>query len=170
MAALNRKALAGLVALAAIAAFLLWRDGDERRIRRQVVELQKLVSKTPAEGDLEGLRRARQITELFADRFEVVAEAYGFRARDRRSLAGGVAGYRSRSSAIAMRVYDEELRIDAGSRRATLTMTADFVTGLDDLAGREAYRLQLDWIEERGEWRIEYARLLEVLEAPQALF
>lgn len=169
MAAVDRKALLGLAALAAVAVFLFWPDGDERRIKRRVVELQKLVSKTPAESDLEGLSRARRVSELFADELEFVAEAYGFRATDRRSLAAGVAGYRSRSSAIAMRVYDEELRIDSRSRRATLLLTADFVTGLDDLAGRDAYRLQLNWVEQEGEWRIEYVRLLEVLEVPRAL-
>ena len=149
-----------------LAAIWLWNQGDERRIERNLKRIQKLVGKGPGEGRLEGLRRAREISGFFADGFEVEAEQLGFHSRDRRSLTAGIHRYRSSSHRIAMRVYDKDHFVDHRLGRATTHLTADFLTGLDDLTGLEAYRLQINWVEQSGDWRIDYVRLLEVVEEP----
>jgi hypothetical protein len=65
-----------------------------------------------------------------------------------------------------MRVRDWQLDVDKPSRRATLNVTTDFVTSFRDITGREAYRWQVNWVEQEDEWRIDYVRLLEIIEEP----
>ncbi len=155
-----------LAALVVLGGWLFFRfsASDERRIGRRLDRLQELVAKVPGESRLEGLQRARRIAELFAEPFAVEAPAYGFDTSDRQRLAAGIHQYRAGSRTIGMRITGHDLAVDRRLRRATSHLTAHFVTGLDDLRGREAYRLQLNWAEQDGEWRIDYARLLEVLQ------
>ncbi len=134
--------------------FLAWYDNDAREIGRQLKKLQKLVAKSPGEANLTSLSRAREVTSLFADPFEVVAEPFNFHTRDRQALAAGVHSYRSRAESIRMRIRERDLAVDKELRRATLHVTTDFVTDFRDLMGREAYRWQLNWVEQDGEWRI----------------
>ena len=161
------RAVALVVALiVAIWVFMGWWGSDQRRIKRLVKHLQKLVTKSIGEGNLGALNRAREITEIFADPFDFEAEHFDFRSSDRQSLAVGIHSYRSRAETIGMRVRDWQLDVDKPSRRATLHLTTDFVTSFRDLTGREAYRWQVNWVEQDGEWRIDYVRLLEVIEQP----
>lgn len=165
---MSRRTLA-LVALAGLllSALWLWSQGDERRIDRNLKRIQKLVAKGPGESRFEGLRRAQEITGLFADSFAVEAEPLDFASRDRRSLAAGIHQYRSFSSQISMRIRDREHSVDGRLGRATTYLTAEFLTSLGDaLTGREIYRLQINWVEQAGDWRIDYVRLLEVIESP----
>ena len=164
---MSRRALAfaTLVGLLSAGFWLLF-QGDERRIERNLKRIQKLVAKGPGEGRLEGLRRVREIAGFFADSFEVEAEPLGFHSSDRQSLVAGILQYRSFSDRIAMRVRDKEHFVDDRLARATTHLTADFLTGLVDLTGREVYRLQINWVKESGDWRIDFVRLLEVVEGP----
>jgi hypothetical protein len=161
------KAAVLVIALIIVAWGFLGRWGsDERRIKREVKNLQELVTKNIGEGDLTSLNRAREITEIFADPFDFEAEQFDFRSRDRQSLAVGIHSYRSRAESIGMRVRDWQLDVDKPSLRATLNVTTDFVTSFRDITGREAYRWRVNWVEQEGEWRIDYVRLLEVIEEP----
>ena len=161
------RAVALVIALIiAIWVFLGWWGSDERRIKRRVKHLEKLVTKNIGEGNLGALNSAREITEFFADPFDFEAEQFDFRSSDRQSLAIGIHSYRSRAETIGMRVHDWQLDVDKTSRRATLHVTTDFVTSFRDISGREAYRWQVNWVEQEDEWRIDYVRLLEVIEEP----
>lgn len=167
---MNKRALrtGAIVVVLIIAAWALfgWWGSDERRIKRRVKRLQRLVSKNIGEGNLASLNRAREITEIFADSFDFEAEQFDFRSRDRQSLAAGIHSYRSRAESIGVRLGDWQLDLDKPSRRATLHVTTDFVTSFRDITGREAYRWQVNWLEREGEWRIDYVRLLEVIDDP----
>lgn len=165
----NRALRAVAVVVTLIVAFWVfwgWWGSDQRRIKRQVKRLQKLVTKNLGEGNLGALNRAREITEIFADPFDFEAKQFDFRSSDRQSLAVGIHNYRSRAETIRMRIRDWQLDVDKPSRRASLHVTTDFVTDFRDLTGREAYRWQVNWVEQEGEWRIDYVRLLEVIEDP----
>ena len=161
-----RNLALGLAVVVAGWIVLAWYGNDERRIGRQLKKLQELVAKSPNETDLASLSRAREVTNLFADPFEVVAEPFDFHTQDRQALGVGIHSYRSRAESIRMRVRERELTVDKKSRRATLYLTTDFVTDFRDFMGREAYRWQVNWVEQEGEWRIDYAKLLEVIEDP----
>ncbi len=65
-----------------------------------------------------------------------------------------------------MRVREKQLTVDRQQRRATSFITADFVTRVRDISGREAYRFQVDWVEQGDDWKIDYVELLEILEEP----
>ncbi len=147
-------------------ALWLWHQGAEGQLERNLNQIQELVAKRPGEKRLEGLRRARDVTRFFDEGFDVEAEQLGFNSSDRQSLAAGIHQYRSSSDRIGVRFLDKEHFVDENLGRATTHLTAEFLTGLVDLTGREAYRLQINWVESSGEWRIDYVRLLEVIEEP----
>ena len=151
--------VAGVALLAAAGWFFFWRDSDERRIQGTVSEIQRLVARSPAESDLAALASARKIALYFTDPFSVVAEPVGFRTRDRRSLIGAIHQYRSRSRTLYMRVYDEDLRLDASRQRATLDLVAEFVNDLGDVAGAERYPMTIHWLKTDDDWRIESVEL-----------
>ena len=149
---------------------LRWLDSPERQIKRNLEQIAKIVSKTPGENNLTALAKARELTELFADNFEFEAEQFDFRTRDRQQLAAGVHRYRSASQAIAVKLRNIEVNVERGHRRATSYVTTEFLTEIRDIAGREAYRFQVNWIQGEDDWRIDYVRLLEVIEAPERPF
>lgn len=159
-------AVAALLVLIGGFGFLRWYTSPERRIHSQLSEIQKLISRAPGENNLNALAKARAATELFAASFEFEAEQFDFHTRDRRQLIAGIQAYRSRAQTILMQFPDTEVSVDAEQGRATTHVTAQFITTARDIAGREAYRFQINWVEEEGEWRMDYVRLLEIIEEP----
>lgn len=167
---MSRKRLQATVALAVLVMAgwmtVCWWVSPERRINKQIQQIQKLVSKAPGESDIIALGKARRVSEMFADSFEFRAKDFDFYTRDRQRLAAGVHQYRSYSQAIAMRVRDKELTVNEEHRRASTYLIADFVTKARDITGREAYRFRIDWVEQEGDWRIDFVELIEILEEP----
>lgn len=159
-----RFALLAFAAALAVWFFAIRSPGVDGQVRRRLDEVQKLVGKVPGETNLESLNKARKISELFATDFEFTAPQFDFATRDRRTLVGAIHDYRSRSSTVAMLTRDVEVSVDEAARRATVHLVAEFVSGVDDILGREAYAFQINLKEENDEWRIDYVRLLEVLE------
>lgn len=143
-----------------------WYTSPERRINAQLEEIQDLISKAPGENNLEALARARAATDLFAESFEFEAQQFDFHTRDRQKLIAGIHAYRSRAQAILMQYPDKEITVDPEHGRATSHVTVQFITKARDIAGREAYRFQINWVERDGEWGMDYVRLLEILEDP----
>lgn len=159
----RRIALLTLAAVAVVLIFVWW-NSDSRRIGRLLGRLEELVDKRPGEHDLTSLNKARLAGDLFATHFEVQAPSYGVTTNDRPELVRAIVRFRSRSESIHMQISDRQLWIDPELHRGTLEMAVSFVTGFGDLSGREAYRLQVNLVEEGGNWRIDYVELLEVLE------
>lgn len=161
----------GLAVLALGALVLFWstRSGDRRRIERQLEELQELISKDAAETLLAGLNRARLITELFASRFEVRAEQLRFATRDHRELAGFIHSYRRGRDRITMSTAGAKLDIDPENRRATHRVDLLFTGGEPLGSPSERYRVQINWFEEEGHWRIDYIDLIQILEGGNRL-
>ncbi len=159
-------ALVGLLVLLGGWQLVSWYTSPERRINAQLSEIQDLISKAPGENNLEALANARAATQLFADPFEFEARQFDFHTRDRQQLISGIHSYRSRAQTILMQFPEKEISVDPGHGRATSHVTAHFITKARDIAGREAYRFQINWVEQDGEWRMDYVRLLEILEEP----
>jgi len=143
-----------------------WYTSPERRINAQLGEIQKLISKAPGENNLNALAKARAATELFADSFEFEARQFDFHTRDRQQLISGIHQYRSRTQTILMQLPEKDLSVDPQQGRATSQVTAHFITKARDIMGREAYRFQINWVEQEGEWRMDYVRLLEIIDEP----
>jgi len=164
---LTRAKGATALALLGVAVLWLftWYRSPERRIHRRIAQIESLVAKAPGEDNLTALGKARKLSELFAEPFEFEAEPFDFSTRDRQRLAAAIHQYRSRSQAIAVEIRDRETTVDREQGRGTSLLTVEFLTKFQDLAGREAYRFQINWVDEDGEWRIDYVSLLEILTA-----
>ena len=156
----------GVVALILSGWWYRWLSSPERQIDKQLDRIQELLAKSPGEDNLGALAKARAATELFADSFEFEAEQFDFHTRDRQQLISGIHQYRSRAQMILVQYPEKELSVDAEQGRATSHVTVQFITKARDIAGREAYRFQINWLEEDGEWRMDYVQLLEILEEP----
>ena len=143
-----------------------WLRSPERQIDKQLDRIQELLAKSPGEDNLGALAKARAAAELFADNFEFEAEQFDFHTRDRQQLISGIHQYRSRAQVILVQYPEKDLSVDPDLARATSHVTVQFVTKARDLAGREAYRFQINWLEQEGAWRMDYVRLLEVIEEP----
>ena len=155
-----RKWFFVLVPLAAGLAFWSWWSSDRQRIGRALRGLSEAVEKSPREGQLGAALKSREAVSYFADPFEFRARQFDFETRDRQTLVRNVALYRLRSERISVRIFDRRLDLDPARGRATMLLTARFVGGLGG-RGNEAYRFQLDWVEQEGRWKIDYVDLLE---------
>lgn len=162
---LRRLGLA-LVALAAIWVFWSWWSSDRRQIERQTDRLQKLVSKSGPENAIQGMASANAIAGLFATEFEVRALQLNFSTRNRQELVRFIFQHRSASDSIRMRVRDSSLSIAPEHARATQNATFDFPSGGPLGSADERYRVQVNWVEEEGEWRMDYIDLVEILPTP----
>jgi hypothetical protein len=164
-----RRIGVAVLVLAALGLFWTNRSSDRKEIERQLDELTERVSRDGAETQLAGLNQARLITELFASSFEVRAEQLRFSTRDRREMAGFIHGYRRGSDRISLRASNKTLDIDEASRRATHRVDFQFTGGGPMGSPSERYRVQINWLEEEGEWRIDYVDLIEILEGGNPL-
>jgi hypothetical protein len=124
------------------------------------------VEKSPGENQLLAALKAEEAARVFADPFDFRARQFDFATRDRQTLIRSIALYRTRSERIAVHVLDRRLDVAAGERRATMALTARFVGGWQGRAD-EAYRFQLGWREQDGEWRIGYLDLVEIVPPPR---
>jgi len=155
-----------LLLLGVIAAFVAWTwwHGDARRIGRRLEYLTERIEKSPGEGQLAAALRAEEVARMFAEQFQFRARQFDFETRDRQALIRAVALYRLRSERIVSHILDKRLDIDATERKATMVFTARFVGGWSAI-GNDAYRFQFNWVEQAGEWKIEYVDLLEIVPA-----
>ncbi len=152
-----------LVLIAAGAAWSWWQS-DRRQIERQVNRLQEAVSKSGPESSLEALANARTVAGVFAPVFEVHARQLDFETRNHQELTRFVHQYRSGSDSIHMRVVSHSLNVVPEHQRATLDATFEFPSGGPLGRANEAYHVQVNWLHEDGEWRIDYVDLVEILE------
>lgn len=165
---MRAKLVIGFVLVIVAALTVRWYTSPARQINRALARIEKLVAKAPGEDNLTALGKARALSELFADPFEFEAEQFDFSTRDRQRLAAAIHQYRSRSQAIGVAIRDREINVDPKQKRGTVHLTVEFATKFQDLAGREAYRFQMNWIELEDGWRIDYVRLLEIIADPRS--
>lgn len=159
------RALVVVALLVALVAGLAWWRSDRRRILARLDTIEDAAARRPGESRLVAVANASRIADVFDEPFEVVARPLDFATRDRRELVRAVHAYRTRSEAVMPRFSVEELTVDGDTGRASLHLRADFVTGAADFLGNEGYRFHLAWAERDGEWRIDFAELLEVVPA-----
>ena len=161
---MSRRSLFALAALVLVlVAWWMW-NSDSRRLGRRLAEIEELATKSPVETQFQGAARAKKLADLFASRFEAVAEPESYATSNRQDLIRGIIGYRARTSSLGVEISREELFIDPGGETATHYAYVEFYADLGDLAGTESYPLQISWVRENGEWRIAKAELLN--EAP----
>ena len=158
-----RRWLVVLAVVVALLALWNWSRSDARRIAGRLDRMQELVEKSGAESQLVGLSRARQVTELFATPFEVRAEQLRFSTRDRQQLTGFIHGYRRGAERIRMRIFETTLSISPEVGRATQMASFQFTGGGPLGSPSETYRVQINWLEQHGDWRIDYIDLVEIL-------
>lgn len=161
---LVKRILLPLLGLVLLFVAWSWWHSDGQRIARRVKHLTERVEKSPSEGQLVAALKSQEVVRLFADPFEFRARQFDFETSDRQALIRAVALHRLRSDRIVATVLDRELDIDKAARRATMFLTTRFAGGLRGL-GNEAYRFQLNWIEQQGEWKIDFVDLVEILPA-----
>ena len=151
-------------ALLAVVAAWSWWTGDAQRIARQFEALADEVAKTPGEGNLAAVLKAEQAAGHFAEPFLFRARQFDFETDDRVALTRTIAAYRLRSERIAPSILHRELDVDSQARTAKMQLVVRFAGGLRGRAD-EAYRFQLNWVEQEGRWRIGFADLIEIVPA-----
>lgn len=158
------KILLPIVALIALLVGWNWWTSDARRIASRLSGLTEEVEKRPGEGQLAMALKSEQVASYFAEPFRFRALQFDFETDHRGTLVRSVAAYRLRSDRIAASVLHRELEIDAANRTAKMVLLVRFAGGFGGSAN-EAYRFQLNWIEQQGLWKIDYADLIEIVPA-----
>ncbi len=153
-----------VLALAVGAWLLTTLGGEERRIRGRLTELGDLLEKDNDESPLAAAEKSRRVGLLFTRDFEIRLEPFQQVVTDRRQVTRTMLGYRSRFGKVSVGFRDEQLEIDEAAGRADLALTAVVSASRDGGPSREAYRLAFHLRKVEGEWLIERADLLEVLE------
>ena len=153
-----------LVAFVALIIGWNWWTSDTQRIARRLEALAEAVEKTPGEGQLATAFKAEQAARFFAEPFQFRARQFDFETVDRGALIRSVAAYRLRSDRIAPSVLHHELDVDSINRTAKMVALIRFAGGFRSRAN-DAYRFQLNWVEQDGEWKIGYADLIEIVPA-----
>lgn len=160
---LNRLLFA-LLAIVGLVVGWNWWTSDARRIERRLGALTDAVAKSGKENQLTLALRAEQVAGFFAQPFSFRARQFDFETDDRGALTRAVAGYRLRSDRISPAVLHRELEVDSTTRSARMQIVVRFAGGLAN-RGSEAYRFQLNWVEQQGEWKIGFADLIEIVPA-----
>ena len=119
------------------------------------------------ESAIEKLAVARAISGIFAATFEIRAQQVGFQTDNRQELIRFVHHYRSGAASIQMRISTRSLHIVSEHRRATQNASFEFLTGGPLGSANESYRVQVNWLQEDGQWLIDYIDLLEIVDRSQ---
>jgi hypothetical protein len=163
--------LYALLAVAVVAWLLARREGDATRLRHRLESLGALLEKGGPEGNLEAANKGRQVGGYFCREFSIEMPPFGLRMQDRGRLAQVALGYRRGAESITVVVRGVQVEVQPGNPKGA-AMTAEVAVAgrVDGSARREAYRFSFRWLEEDGEWCIEQAEMLEVLEGLDGLF
>lgn len=149
--------------------FALW-PSERRAVERRFSRLLELCEKSGGESPLDTAARLRGFLDFWAPGFVASAQPYEGTLTDPQQLAMAVARYRS--SAERIRISTSKERVEVESASATASM--DVVVTVDGLRGgdwgRERFRARLSWRKLEGSWKIEEARILEVLDSTGLLF
>lgn len=159
-----RRLVALLALLVVLPVSWAWWHSDRRRIEAQLDGLADAVAKSGPEGALEAAATARAVTRFFAEPFEIRAAEVGFGTRSRQDLMRFVARYRGGSERIAMEIDVESLDVASAHSRASMLASFVFRSGGPLGDSTERYRVQVNWLEQNDEWKIDYIDLLEIVE------
>lgn len=163
------RLLALLALAAALAALVHWWTSDRRRILARFENLQGAIAKSGSEGTLDRLAHARDVSELFADGFVILAQPYEGSIEDRQQLMGVVDRYRESAETIA--VSDSEVEVTLRpNATADLRAVVEAVGLRPGGPGRERLRIRIAWRKDDGIWRIQELEVLEVLDSSGLFF
>lgn len=151
-------AFAGAAALVGLG-FWLW-NSDPRQINRRLSHLLKLGGKNPVETQFQGARKAKAISDLFAQEFELIAEPENYATTSRQDLIRAIVAYRSRSTTLTLDLVRQELFLDPTGASATQYAYIRFVTDLRGLLEAETFPVRMQWVEQDGEWLVEKLEVL----------
>ncbi len=155
--------------LLAAVVFTFW-PSERRQLERRFSRLLELCEKSGEEPPLEAAARIRGFLEFWAPGFVASAQPYEDTLTDPQQLARVVAGYRSSAERIQISASQSSLHLHEVSKTAVL----DTVITIDGLRsgswGRERFRTRLGWRKIDGVWKIEEARVLEVIDTTGVFF
>ena len=161
---MNRKAIviACIVLAAAAALYLLTRDRDEQRIRKNLALLADTVTK-PGEGigEIPLMGRTRTVQSLFTDDCTI---SVGRPVPDVTGIQQLTTVYfqaMRMTDAIEVTFHDVSVAIGDDGVSATTTMTAKATRAKDRAI--EAREVELTWKKLEGKWRIHRAESVRVL-------
>ncbi len=156
------------------AAILIWLygkwDNEERRLHQRLEGLGTLVEKGEAEGNLVAANKGRQVATFFCRDFSIELRPFDQRVQDRGRLAQIMLGYRQGAESIAVGFANTDVTVLPGHPQSAEMTTEVTVSGrVDGTSRREAYRFSFRWLEEDGQWCIEQADLVEILQGWEGL-
>ncbi len=164
------KVLYGVLALViALWIYGQW-SGSERQIKRQLGRFADTVEKEGQENGLVAANTSRKLGEFLTANFEIHAQPFAGVMTDRARLSQVMFQYRARAESIGVDFRDVELTVDEKLRIGDMDMVAMIAGKTDGGRFKESYRFKLRWVKEDGEWRIQRAELVEILEGPANLF
>ena len=155
--------------IAALAALVPWWTSDRRRILGQFEALQSAIEKRGSEGALDRLGHARDVAQLFAEGFVILAQPYEGTIADRQQLMGIVDRYRGSAETIVVSDSDVEVTLRENAT-AELTAVVEAVGMRPGGPGRERLRLRIAWRKDDGDWLIQELEVLEVLDSSGLFF
>lgn len=166
----SRLTLSVVAATGVVAAVFFFWPSERRQVERAFAKLLSLCEKSAGEPALESLARIRGFLEFWAPGFVASAQPYEGTLTDPQELARVVASYRASADRIRIATSDRSLVLHAPSGTAVLeaVITVDGLRG--GSWGRERFRVRLGWRKIEGRWKIEEARVLEVLDSTGVFF
>jgi len=168
-----RPGLVRLLALLVLAAILvglgLWWTSDRRRIAAQFEALQEGLEKSGEEGTFDRLGHARDVAEIFADGFVILAQPYEGTIADRQQLMAIVDRYRGSAERITVSDAEVEIQLRPNAT-ADMSAVVEAIGLRPGGPGRERLRIRAAWREDGGVWRIQELEVLEVLDRSGLFF
>lgn len=152
--------MAALAVVAAVAAWLLLADSDERRIGKALDRLMAACEKSGPDSAVALLTRNQTIVGAFAPGFLLSAEPYNGTLTDPQEVARLIHVYRASSQTVS--VGDSERTIEVRDGGTAEMETVFHVSGQG--RGVERFRATLFWVEHEGDWKIRELRIVEVVE------
>lgn len=156
--------LVASVALAALAAFMWWRQRDEQRIRRTLDALVTEVQKAGPEGAIAAAARARSIADRFDEDPEIDLDEMPVAAAHRTELASIVFRARAAVSRLEVKLYDTTVEVDRSAGTARVQTTARATATLEGSGGdTRTQELAFEWVRTPDGWRIASVRTVRAI-------
>lgn len=170
MSSRARRISIALVVLAVLGIGYQYWMSDRARLNRRLTELQELLTKEAAEENLVSAGRARQVTQMLAPGFILLATPYEeATVTDPNQVLQGVVRLRQAGESVDVDISRRDLVIQPGNRTGTISFLATVTVDFGDRRAREAYSVRSLWVEDGGRWLLREAEVIERVEGTDGL-
>ncbi|MFH0879870.1 MAG: hypothetical protein V2A34_09170 [Lentisphaerota bacterium] len=154
--------VAGLMLVVTAGLLLLFRDGDERKLRRSLDKMAATFEKKDQEGLMDAARRSQFMAQQFVAKPEISVEGYPGPLDTQNDIQSTVFQIRSMARSIDVSLFDLRIELMPNRAEATMNFTARAQFNMEGTMETVSLEFQLLWTKVGKDWLINGLEAREV--------